>query len=202
MDKILKFILIPHYLLYPAVFILGLTIGIQFDVAGMAALPDGARNFLQPARYAGPAVGEKEARIEWAFRTSDGVSVLKEKLFSGAHERILIANCSLNAAQRLVLAKAVDRGVKVNLIVASPELIGRAWLEENRISAVAANAGAQGVIIVDKGTIAVGSCDPGAAELDSVLTVWNSPAMVNAYARKFEAAWSGGRPIYTRRQIH
>lgn len=201
MDKILKFFLIPHYLLYPAVLVLGLTLGIQFDVAGMAAWPGGVRNFLQPARYGGPSVGEKEARVEWAFRTSDGVSVLKEKLFNGGRERILVANCSLNAAQRLALAKASDRGVRVNLIVASPELVDQAWLEENRISAVAANTGSQGIVIVDKGAIAIGNCAPGAAELDSVLTVWNSPAMVNAYARKFEVAWKGGVPIYERKQI-
>ena len=200
MEKILKFFLIPYYLLYPAVFVLGLTIGIQFDVAGMSALPDGARNFLQPARYGGPAVGEKEVRFEWAFRTIDGVSVLKEKLFNGARERILIANCNLNAAQRLALAKAADRGIRVNLIVASPDLIDRAWLEENRISAVAANAGGQGVIIVDKNAIAVGNCDLG-AELDSVLTVWNSPAMVNAYARKFEVSRNGGGKIYERKEV-
>lgn len=201
MEKILKFFLIPHYLLYPAVFVLGLTIGIQFDVAGMSALPDGARNFLQPARYAGTAVGEKEARFEWAFRTSDGVSVLKEKLFNGARERIWVANCSLNTAQRLALAKAVDRGIRVNLIVASPDLVDRAWLEQNRISAVTTNAGVQGVIIVDKNTIAVGNCDPGAAELDSVLTAWNSPAMVNAYTRKFEVTWNAGSKIHERKEV-
>lgn len=201
MEKILKFILLPHYLLYPAVFILGLTIGIQFDVAGMGAWPDGVRNFLQPARYGGPAVGEKEARFEWAFQTNDGANVLKGKLFAGARERIWVANCNLNAAQRVALAKAVDHGVRVNLIVASPELVDRAWLEESRISAVAASTGVQGIIIVDKGAIAVGNCDPGSSELDSVLTVWNSPAMVGAYARKFEAVWSGGKVIYQRREV-
>lgn len=201
MCKILKLLLLPHYLLYPAVFILGLTVGIQFDVAGMGVWPDGARNFLQPARYGGPAVGEKEARFEWAFRSNDGASVLKEKIFAGARERIWVANCSLNAAQRVALARAVDRGVKVNLIVASPEFVDRAWLEESRISAVAASTGVQGVIIVDKGAIAVGNCNPVASDLDSMLTVWNSSAMVGAYARKFEAAWGGGRTIYERRQV-
>lgn len=201
MEKILKHLLVPHYLLYPAVFALGLTIGIQFDVAGMSGWPDGVRNFLQPARYGGPPVGEKDARIEWAFRTSEGVSVLKEKLFNSARERIQVANCNLNAAQRLALAKAVDRGVRVNVIVASPELIDRSWVEENRISAAAADIGFQGVVIIDKSAIAVGSCDPGTGELDSLLTVWNSQAMVNAYARKFESAWSGGRLIHQRREV-
>jgi len=201
MDKILKFFLIPHYLLYPAVFVVGLTIGIQFDVAGMSVWPDGVRNFLQPARYGGPAVGEKEARVEWAFRTSDGVSVLKEKLFNGAKERILLANCNMNSAQRLALAKAADRGVRVSLIVALPDLADQAWLKENRISAAPANVGAQGVIIVDKNAIAVGSCDPGIAELDGVLTIWNSPAMVNAYARKFEVAWHAASKIHERKEV-
>lgn len=201
MEKILKFFLIPHYLLYPAVFVLGLTIGIQFDVAGMSALPSGVRNFLQPARYGGPAVGEEEAVFEWAFRSSDGVSVLKEKLFNGSRERIWVANCSLNAAQHLALANAVNRGIKVNLIVASPNSVDRTWLEQNHISAVAAHIGVQGVIIVDKNTIAIGNCDPGAAELDSVLAFWNSPAMVNAYARKFEATWKAGSKIHEHKEV-
>jgi rhodanese-related sulfurtransferase len=195
----LKNLIIPRWVLYIAFLVLGVAMGSQLDVAGLSFTPDSIRAFLQPARVSGPDTGETNVTYEWAFRSNGGIPALKEKIIRTAQTSLLISNCGLTDSERALLAKAADRNVAVVLLVRSTDEYDKEWLKENRISASVLDANEkQAVLILDRKSVAYGTCDGDSGHGDSLMQVWNSPAMAAAYGRQMDAVFAAGHNIYQR----